>query len=303
MVKVIATVNVPNESSWCGEYAEGTVYKTGAIVSYEGNVYLCIKDLDEMQDPTNTEYWEMLNEESGGTVEVIPDGYIKPSGTIDITENKTVDVTRYASAKINVPIPSGYVKPSGTLPITENGLHTVRKADGGYYDSVNVNVPSVEPTLITPPTITENGTYIANNYNADGFSSVTVNVPTEAAEEIPDHTDSDFELHYFNKGSGELGVSYSSTEKVSVKAAPDGAELGSFYDPNFVPKHIEKGVTIFGVTGEFEGSTDSPLPIEVSTEAEMTALLTNGTVGGVYKYTGTTGTYENGALYVLEVDI
>jgi hypothetical protein len=46
---------------------------------------------------------------------------------------------------------------------------------------------------------------------------------------------------------------------------------------------------------------DSALPIEVSTEAEMTALLESGEVGGVYKYTGTTGTYENGALYVLEV--
>ena len=50
-------------------------------------------------------------------------------------------------------------------------------------------------------------------------------------------------------------------------------------------------------------ATDSPLPIEVSTEAEMTALLTSGEVGGVYKYTGTTGTYENGALYVLEVEL
>ena len=47
-------------------------------------------------------------------------------------------------------------------------------------------------------------------------------------------------------------------------------------------------------------ATDSPLPIEVSTEAEMTALLESGEVGGVYKYTGTSGTYENGALYVLE---
>ena len=49
--------------------------------------------------------------------------------------------------------------------------------------------------------------------------------------------------------------------------------------------------------------TDSPLPTEVSTEAEMTALLTSGEVGGVYKYTGTTGTYENGTLYVLENEI
>lgn len=48
---------------------------------------------------------------------------------------------------------------------------------------------------------------------------------------------------------------------------------------------------------------DSPLPIEVASEIAMNALLSSGTVGGVYKYTGTTGTYENGALYVLEVDI
>lgn len=48
-------------------------------------------------------------------------------------------------------------------------------------------------------------------------------------------------------------------------------------------------------------SADSPIPIEVSTEAEMTALLESGEVGGVYKYTGeSTDTYEYGALYVLE---
>ena len=51
---------------------------------------------------------------------------------------------------------------------------------------------------------------------------------------------------------------------------------------------------------EVPEAADSPLPTEVSTEAEMTALLTSGEVGGVYKYTGTTGVYENGALYVLE---
>ena len=46
---------------------------------------------------------------------------------------------------------------------------------------------------------------------------------------------------------------------------------------------------------------DSPLPIEVVTEAEMTALLETAEVGSVYKYTGeTTDTYENGALYVVE---
>lgn len=47
-------------------------------------------------------------------------------------------------------------------------------------------------------------------------------------------------------------------------------------------------------------SADNPLPIEVATEAEMNALLEAAEVGSVYKYTGETGTYENGALYMVE---
>ena len=51
-----------------------------------------------------------------------------------------------------------------------------------------------------------------------------------------------------------------------------------------------------------EGTVIIPgaLLIEVPTEAGMTALLTSGNVNSVYKYTGTTGIYENGALYLLE---
>ena len=47
---------------------------------------------------------------------------------------------------------------------------------------------------------------------------------------------------------------------------------------------------------------NSALPIEVATESEMNALLFNATaksVGSVYKYTGPSGTYENGELYIL----
>ena len=45
---------------------------------------------------------------------------------------------------------------------------------------------------------------------------------------------------------------------------------------------------------------DNPLPIKVATESAMNALLATAEVGSVYKYIGTTGTYENGALYVVE---
>lgn len=45
-------------------------------------------------------------------------------------------------------------------------------------------------------------------------------------------------------------------------------------------------------------------PIDVATEEEMASILSNATAddnGRIYRYTGTTGTYVNGALYWLEV--
>lgn len=46
---------------------------------------------------------------------------------------------------------------------------------------------------------------------------------------------------------------------------------------------------------------DSAIPTEVATEEEMTAILSSGDVGGVYKYVGETGeVYANGEMYVLE---
>lgn len=49
---------------------------------------------------------------------------------------------------------------------------------------------------------------------------------------------------------------------------------------------------------------DSPLPHEVLTETEMTAILSNATsasIGAVYKYMGpTTDTYTHGELYIIQ---
>lgn len=50
------------------------------------------------------------------------------------------------------------------------------------------------------------------------------------------------------------------------------------------------------------GAIELPIPKEISTEAEMTALLSTEAVGSVYKYIGTTGVYENGTLYIIEED-
>lgn len=54
----------------------------------------------------------------------------------------------------------------------------------------------------------------------------------------------------------------------------------------------------FGILG---GASGSSLPIEISTEAEMNALLETAPIGAVYKYVGeTTSTYASGGLYLVE---
>ena len=68
-------------------------------------------------------------------------------------------------------------------------------------------------------------------------------------------------------------------------------------DANLVADNIKSGTSIFGVTGTYVDST----PIEISTDAGMEAVLTSDNVGKVYKFTGTSDTYTNGDLYVVEV--
>lgn len=56
-----------------------------------------------------------------------------------------------------------------------------------------------------------------------------------------------------------------------------------------------------GIGRAFIEIPDSAIPTEVATEEEMTAILSSGNVGGVYKYVGETGeVYANGEMYVLE---
>ena len=68
-------------------------------------------------------------------------------------------------------------------------------------------------------------------------------------------------------------------------------------DSNLTADNIKSGTSIFGVTGTYVDST----PIEISTDAGMEAVLTSSNVGKVYKFTGTSGTYTNGDLYIVEV--
>lgn len=118
-------------------------------------------------------------------------------------------------------------------------------------------------SILKPLTVVSNGEYTPEE-GADGFSRVTVAVPVTVIPASPKLQDK----IVTENGEVTADIGYDGLAKVTV-AVPSGAD-------------------------------DSALPIEVSTEAEMTELLTVGEVGSVYKYTGTTGIYENSALYVLE---
>ena len=116
--------------------------------------------------------WEekILSEGGGG---------ITPTGSIDISENGTYDVTNYASASVNVPnsysasdegkvVSNGALASQTSRSVIANGTY-----DTTLNDSVEINVPQgITPTGTL--SIQQDGTYNVTNY-----ASVEVNTLME----------------------------------------------------------------------------------------------------------------------------
>lgn len=108
--------------------------------------------------------------------------------TVNITDNGTHTVTpddgyflSKVTANVAVPIPDGYIKPSGELEVTKNGTHDV-----AAYASVNVNVAASgeDPNVLLDAALTGSITSIDSTvkslagYACRGWSKLkTVNLP------------------------------------------------------------------------------------------------------------------------------
>lgn len=118
-----------------------------------------VSDAGKFLKVNNDGEWEVG---SGGLIPT-------PTGTKNITENGTHDVTNYASANVDV-------EPDlGTKNITQNGTYNALSDDLDGYSSVVVDVQGGGGGTIEPLSVTQNGTYTPPS-GVDGYAPVIVNV-------------------------------------------------------------------------------------------------------------------------------
>lgn len=134
----------------------------------------CGESCDDFVPRSRIEYLlKELSKKSGGSSGSSSSGGGSKNESITITKNGTYTAPNgvgYSPVNVNVPIPEGYVKPSGTKEITTNGTYDVTdKAE------VVVDVPERE-IILQDKEITENGVYEADSAY-DGLGKITVDVP------------------------------------------------------------------------------------------------------------------------------
>ena len=202
---------------------------------------------------------------------------------MDIVSKKNLESFIIAKKKITGTIEatsSPILQEKTVIPSTE--VQSITAGNG--YDGLSKVTVNAMPTATqaTPSiTISSDGVITASamqsaGYVAAGTKSATKQLTTQAAETITPSTANQTAV-----ASGRY-----TTGAITVKG-----------DTNLVAGNIKSGTTIFGVTGTYVDST----PIEISTDAEMEAVLTSNNVGKVYKFTGISDTYTNGDLYIVEV--
>lgn len=139
--KSVATTTHPNPTASVNSatglvtasHTQGTGYVTGGTTT--GTMQLSTQAAATITPSTSQQTAVAAGKYTTGavTVDPIPSQYIVPTGTIQITQNGTVDVTQYASAEVDIPT-AEIIR----LDATENGTYTA--PSGKAYSPVVVDV-------------------------------------------------------------------------------------------------------------------------------------------------------------------
>lgn len=201
----------------------------------------------------------------------VPEGYVKPSGTLDINGNGEYDVYGYAVA--NVQVGTTELHP---ITITENGTYT--PPEGYGYSKAVVDVPTPEGNK----TITKNG-----EYHIAQYETVTVKIGDSESDADTD-TDTDTEeLHIKTVDIIENGT---------VVVQPDDGYAGmssvvinTDVQPNLQVKMVTVTENTAMVIKPDEGF-DGLSQIVLSTEVDGGTSASSGAIlgGTVYHFGGCT---------------
>lgn len=219
----------------------------------------------------------------------------------EITGNTDSDLTTAVAS-----LASGYVDLSSDTVTADKMLspYTAHDANG---DPITGTIPTKtrDNISVSGPTVT-----VPSGYYSGSYTKVVANA-NQATPSISVNSSGLITARSTQSEGYVAAGTTSTTKQLTTKAAAtitpsttDQTIASGKYltgaqtikgDANLVAENIKAGVSIFGVTGT------SSEPIEISTDAGMEAVLTSSNVGKVYKFTGTSGTYTNGDLYVVEV--
>ena len=216
------------------------------------------------------------------TVNPIPNNYIIPAGTLNVTTNNmTIDVTQYSSATINIPTATVNNQEKTVVPST---LPIEVTPDTNYTGLSKVTVTAM-PTgsAVTPATtITATPTI---SVGADGKITASVSTSKSITPTVT--------AGYISIGiGGNVTASGSATQQLTTLGATtytpgtsnqtitSGKYLTGVQtikgDSNLVAGNIKSGISIFGVTGSYSGAGLS-LTSATITPSESVQTATPGT--------------------------
>lgn len=156
---------------------QGKIIKTEPI---QGNLIDNIEGLIKVQEKTVTpieETQDIIPDSSYDalskvTVNKIPDDYIIPEGTLEITTNNLYNVKNYEKASVNIELRLA------EKTITKNGVYDALDDSVDGYSQVTVDIPNKVPSLVdgTITTVTAEdleGATAIRNYAFNSCSSLT----------------------------------------------------------------------------------------------------------------------------------